>query len=169
MGLFPDTYTCGLFMCRECRERFPRLRGLSDPDMHHGTCVTHVPWCMPGSLTNGFLWSRWRGNHSRQSRSMRNPQFYVSGKRPIALAIDLLQPYTKPSISAFIRTMSASQLMRNLLTNYDKSEPPPGGKLLWKHNCNYTVHNHSWTAIAVLITLPLGKIYLGHCHKIIAC
>ena len=25
---------------------------VSDPDMHHGTCVTHVPWCMPGSLTN---------------------------------------------------------------------------------------------------------------------
>ena len=20
--------------------------------MHHGTCVTHVPWCMPGSLIN---------------------------------------------------------------------------------------------------------------------
>ena len=31
---------------------------VSDPDMHHGTCVTHVPWCMPGSLTSGFLWSR---------------------------------------------------------------------------------------------------------------
>ena len=22
---------------------------VSDPDMHHGTCVTHVPWCMSGS------------------------------------------------------------------------------------------------------------------------
>ena len=31
---------------------------VSDPDMHHVTCVTHVPWCMPGSLTSGFLWSR---------------------------------------------------------------------------------------------------------------
>ena len=31
--------------------------GVSDPDMHHGTCVTHVPWCMPGSLTSSFLWS----------------------------------------------------------------------------------------------------------------
>ena len=28
---------------------------VSDPDMHHGTCVTHVPWWMPGSLTSGFL------------------------------------------------------------------------------------------------------------------
>ena len=27
----------------------------SDPDMHHGTCVTHVPWCMPGSLTSGWF------------------------------------------------------------------------------------------------------------------
>ena len=34
---------------------------VSDPDMHHGTCVTHVPWRMPGSLTRGFLWSRRRG------------------------------------------------------------------------------------------------------------
>ena len=37
----------------------PRVR---DPDTHHGTCVTHVPWCMTGSLTSDFLWSRWPGN-----------------------------------------------------------------------------------------------------------
>ena len=52
-----------------------------DPDMHHDTCVTHVPWCMSGSLTSGFLWSRWRGKRSRHSRRMRNPLFCVSGKR----------------------------------------------------------------------------------------
>ena len=28
---------------------------VSDPDMHHGTCVTHVPWCMPASLTGSFF------------------------------------------------------------------------------------------------------------------
>ena len=39
----------------------------NDPDMPHG----------------GFLWSRWRWKRSRHSRHMRNPQFYVSGKRPI--------------------------------------------------------------------------------------
>ena len=54
-----------------------------DPDMHHGTCVTHVPWCMPGSLTSGFLWSRWRGKRSRYSQRMRNQLFYISGKRPM--------------------------------------------------------------------------------------
>ena len=58
-----------------------------DSNMHHGTCVTHVPWCMPGSLTTGFLWNRWQGKRSWHSRRMRNPQFYVSVKRPIDMAL----------------------------------------------------------------------------------
>ena len=38
-------------------ERFSCLRLqrkllVSDPGIHHGTCVTHVPWCMLGSLTS---------------------------------------------------------------------------------------------------------------------
>ena len=33
--------------------RFRRKPLVSDPGMHHGTCVTHVPWCMSGSLTCG--------------------------------------------------------------------------------------------------------------------
>ena len=60
---------------------------VSDCDMHHGTCVTHVPWCMLGSLTSGFLWSRWRERRSRHSQRMRNPQLYVSGKRPMAWSL----------------------------------------------------------------------------------
>ena len=35
------------------RRRFQRKPLVSDPGMHHGTCVTHVPWCMSGSLTCG--------------------------------------------------------------------------------------------------------------------
>ena len=35
------------------RRRFQRKLLVSDPGMHHGTCVTHVPWCMTGSLTCG--------------------------------------------------------------------------------------------------------------------
>ena len=35
------------------RRRFQRKPLVSDPDMHHGTWVTHVPWCMSGSLTCG--------------------------------------------------------------------------------------------------------------------
>ena len=54
-----------------------------DPGIHHGTYVTHMPWCMLGSLTSSFLWSRWWEKRSRHSRRMRKPQFYVSGKTPI--------------------------------------------------------------------------------------
>ena len=43
-------------MRRECRERFPRHREKAIP-----TCITARAWCMPGSLTSGFLWSRRRG------------------------------------------------------------------------------------------------------------
>ena len=57
---------------------------VSDSDMRHGTCVMHVPWRMPGSLPGVFPRSWWRGKRTRHSLRMRNPQFYVSGKRPIA-------------------------------------------------------------------------------------
>ena len=68
-------------MRRECRERFPRHRFqrkpiVSDPGIHHGTCVTHVPWCISGSLIRSGGEKR-----SRHSWRMRNPQFSVSGKR----------------------------------------------------------------------------------------
>ena len=34
----------------------PRVSG---PDLHNYTCVTPLSWWRPGSLTSGFLWSRW--------------------------------------------------------------------------------------------------------------
>ena len=77
-----------LLKCASCQLRtivgmpgmFSPTPRVSDPDMHHGTCVAHVPWCMTGSLTSGFLWSRWPG---KRSRRMCNPRCYVSGKRHI--------------------------------------------------------------------------------------
>ena len=55
-------YICRLRMRRECCERFPHHRLqrkplVSDPGMYHSTCVTHVPWCMSGSLTRGGRWN----------------------------------------------------------------------------------------------------------------
>ena len=35
------------------RHRLLRKPLVSDPDIHHGTCVTHVPWCMSGSVSRG--------------------------------------------------------------------------------------------------------------------
>ena len=64
---------------------FSPLPRVSDPNMHHGTCVVYVPWCMLGSLTSCFLWNRWWGKRSRHSRRMRNPQYFVSGKRPMGI------------------------------------------------------------------------------------
>ena len=53
-----------------------------DPNRYHGTCVIHVPWCIPGSITSGLLWSRWR---AKRSWRMRNLQVYACGKRPMAI------------------------------------------------------------------------------------
>ena len=57
-GLLTRHINCGLRMRPECRESFPHHRLqrkplVSDPGMQHGTCITHVPWCMLGSLTRG--------------------------------------------------------------------------------------------------------------------
>ena len=56
---------------------------VGNPDMHHSTCVTHMPWYMSESLTSGFLWSQWWWKRSGHSWGMSNPQFYISGKRPM--------------------------------------------------------------------------------------
>ena len=37
------------------RQRLQRKPLVSDPGMHHGTYVTHVQWCMSGSLNSGGI------------------------------------------------------------------------------------------------------------------
>ena len=56
---------------------------VSDPHIHHGTCMTHVPWCRSGSLTSGFLLKSVAGKPFPASRCMRKTQFSVSSKRPM--------------------------------------------------------------------------------------
>ena len=63
--------------------------GVSDPDMHHGTCV---------------LWSRRQGKRPRHSRRMHNPQFYVSGKRPIMMHLCLT--FKKGNVCAMVKLAS---------------------------------------------------------------
>ena len=89
---------------------------VSDPDMLHGTCVTHMSCCMPRSLISGFLWSRWRGKRSRHSRCTRNPHFYVSRKRPMAL-IRRMSFYLPQLVSDFfsqLQQWSSVSLMTHL-------------------------------------------------------
>ena len=59
------------------RRRFQRKLLVSDPGMHHGTCVTHVPWCMSGSLTCGD------GKTFPAFPAHAHPRFCVSDKRPM--------------------------------------------------------------------------------------
>ena len=85
---------------------------VSDTDMNHGTCVTHVPWCMSGSLTRGFLQRRRRGKHSRQSLRMRKPQFYVSGKKPMAELFGTVSTlFKRPTVNACCSTRTTWKKM----------------------------------------------------------
>ena len=102
----------GMFL----RHRLHRNPLVSDPGMHHGTCVTHVPWCMSGSLTRG-----WRGKRSRHSRRMRNPHFYVSGKRPMRTVLWFLF---------------------NLADNDYWQAHKWTNSLQWRHNGHDSVSNH---------------------------
>ena len=99
-----DTQNCGLRMRRECREPFPRHQLQRKPLVSdHGTCVTHVPWCMSGSVTR-----RWRGKRSRHSRRMRNMQFLYlarvpSGSTVVTLSLDTFLPNSLCNITAWWR------------------------------------------------------------------
>ena len=80
MGLLPDNWNCGLRMRRENfpHHRIQRKPRVSDPGMHHNTCLTAC-----AVQHAGIVNSWWRGKRSRHDRRIRNPQFYVSGKRPM--------------------------------------------------------------------------------------
>ena len=100
-------------MRRECRKRSPRHRLqrkplVSDPGMHHGTCVTHVPWCMSGSLTRGG------GENIPGACTTRNFTYLVRGARVKAAAVKVL---TKLSQNI---TASASD---GVTVNINSSEP----------------------------------------------
>ena len=56
---------------------------VSDPDIHHGTCVTHVRWCMPGSPTSGFVEVGDGEKVPGILGACTTRNFYVFGKRPI--------------------------------------------------------------------------------------
>ena len=59
-------------MRRKCRKRHPRHRGLARAVMHAGIAEERFPLKSVA------------GKRSRHPLCMRNPQFYVSGKRPIS-------------------------------------------------------------------------------------
>ena len=77
------------------RRRFQRKPLVSDPGMHHGTCGTHVPWCMSGSLTCGD-----REKGSRHSRRLRTRYFAY-----LARGLCFHQPYQHSLIGISLTSM----------------------------------------------------------------
>ena len=92
---------------------------VGDPDMHHGTCVTHVPWCIPGSLISGFRWSGLGGKRSRRSRRMRKPQFSVSGKRPMACCLPFAKTLVLPNLAICLMGLFVINLIKTSLEVID--------------------------------------------------
>ena len=59
---------------------------VSDPGMHHGTCVTKKN--TRAMMHAGNAKPPWRGKRSHHSRLIRNPQYYISDKRPMEIIYD---------------------------------------------------------------------------------
>ena len=146
MGLLPDTWLRVAHAPGMPGTFSPRPR-VSDPDMHHDTCVTHVSWCMPGSLTSGFLWNRWRGKRSRHSRRMRNPQFYVSGKRPITVG-GMSTPLLPRANDIWMSTswISCSSSIQNCTG------------ITSLHIRNPSLSTDFWSSIGIFVLNPYSKI-----------
>ena len=78
----------------------------ASPHVRHERAVMHV----------GIANSRWRGKRFRHSRRMRNPQFYVSGKRPVVMtwaSVYLIRVYfwKKINRALFLKNRAYHQLV----------------------------------------------------------
>ena len=92
------------------RRRFQRKPLVSDPGMHHGTCATHVPWCMSGSLTYGdgenapgipracapAISRIWQEAHTVPVSSILTPSRYISTspKKQVSIAVTELKVHS---------------------------------------------------------------------------
>ena len=86
------------------RRRLQRKPPVSDFSMHHGTCVTHVPWCMSRSLTAVA------GKTFPAFPAHAHPRFDVSGKRSIKVMYGKLK-----SVLCFIHGWPRSHPQRQAI------------------------------------------------------
>ena len=147
-------------MRRQCRERFSRHQLQSKPlvsdlGMHHGSCVTHVSYCLSESLTAEG------GKRSRHSRRMRNPQRYVSGKRFIS-CISVLgtksQCFWYICIYIYNRWQNMMIPPLKIMQKYGKVDYYEKGRQVW---CLILHLNAVYTKISIpLIRVPNGHIVI---------
>ena len=107
---------------------------VSNPDMHRGTCVMGVPWCMPESLSSGFLWSRWRGKRFWHSQRMSNPKFYISGKRPVKYRNKFGAPHQNSNTMNSGRIPNPNKYSGIIHTDYINHEIP-----IYKRRCRWNL------------------------------
>ena len=98
---------------------------VSDPDIHHGTCREA---CRDRWLTVSFEIGDGE-KRSRHSRCMRNPQLYVSGKRPMGpnvtqIPIYVQQEYSPIDVEKFRALWQLSAICRNLRVIRDQCNNP---------------------------------------------
>ena len=86
------------------RRRFQRKPLVNDPDMHHGTCVTHV-------MHVGIAHLRWRGKHSRHSRCMRTRNFVYLARGPLCHIRFQEKPINKLILSYAPRSLKTRKLL----------------------------------------------------------
>ena len=150
------------------RRRLQRKPLISDPGMHHGTCVTHVPWCMSGSLTRGG------GKTFPAFPAHAHPRFDVSGKRPIAARNKSAQ-----SISIcgdhYLAWSAPNCLSSYGCTQHDKFTRKRVGLTLYMLNCFEEAKTHlhfssfcgtemAWV-VEIRLNVKQGLIYLiSQCH-----
>ena len=127
---------------------FPPPPWVSDPDMHHGDR-------MPGSLYSSSLWIRWRGKRSRHSRRMRNPQFYVSGKRPMECGYLMYYERTE----CYDERNLISSVVLNSISDVHRNSERYTYQKISRIRSPLATPFHSWTALNVA-GLGLAKYFL---------
>ena len=75
MGILQRYIKLWVARALEMSGTFSRPWWVSDLDMHHGTCMKNVPWCMRGSLTSSCLWNLWQGKLCPHSSACTTDKF----------------------------------------------------------------------------------------------
>ena len=130
MGLLPDTENCGLHVCQECQERFPRHRGLAIP-----TCITARASrmcrdaCQEAHATVIVLWHVqkfvviWGTSVDLQQRDIDG--LVQDCSIFIANALEILQSCAKPSVcSANCEPHYTTKLLGGILVSLRPSVRP---------------------------------------------
>ena len=128
---------------------------VTHPDMQHGTCMTHVPWCILGSLTSGFLRNRWWGKRSQHFWRMHSPQYYVSGNRPMGAHSSCQTIETCKRIQIQVQSNQHHTVFIDILRTY---QPLPEPMLINHQRCLVTFASVQFHKICLIRYISLIQV-----------